>query len=116
MKSLTELQADADRKRSAVFKTASTLSRELRPLDLLDEAIGRLDPARNLLGRMEVQAKRNPLALLAVIGGLWFFTQQVRAGNPDIKLATRRVRRPVRLTRALPKGDDNGYNNDAERN
>jgi hypothetical protein len=115
MKSIAALQADADRYRNAVLKTASTLSRELRPLDLLDEAVGRLDPTYKLLGRMESEAKRNPLALLAVVGGLWFFIQQVKIGRPETKSATRRARRPVRLTRALTKGDENGYNNDAER-
>jgi hypothetical protein len=108
-----KLRAEADRRGAVFFQTASTLLKHLHPAGLLDEVIGALDPNFALLSRFETETRRNPFALLAVVGGLWFLTGQMSHSEQPSKTATRQGRRHRHLPIATPKGEENGYINNA---
>ena len=109
-----KLRAEADRRRAAFFQSAKSTADQVRPVVLLDNVVGALDPGFALLNRFQSAAKQNPLAMLAAVGGLWLLIRQLKSSELQTKSATRRVMRSYRLPRATPKGDENGYINDAE--
>jgi hypothetical protein len=109
-----KLRAEADRRRDAFFETASSTAEHMRPAAVLDKLVGMLDPNLELLKHIESTAKRNPLAVLVAVGGLWLLARQMKRSGQQTKPATRRVMRPYRTARSTLKGDENGYINDAE--
>jgi hypothetical protein len=115
MNPIEKLRVEADRTRSLFFKSVASETERLSPEYLLDQAIGRLDPGNRLFERIGSQAKRNPLALLAALGGLWFFVKQVKDPGPKTQTAPHQSTRPRRLKGALPKGDNHGYHNNTDR-
>jgi hypothetical protein len=109
-----KLRTEADHKRARFFATATALSDQLRPAEILDDVVSRLDPDHRLLTRVETEVKKNPVALLGAVGCVWLFIRQLQGTAPAEKSSTRPVKRQSRLKRALPKGENNGYSNDAK--
>ncbi len=109
-----KLRAEADRHGAMFFQSASTLLKHLRPASLLDEVVGALDPNFELLSRFETETRRNPFALLAVVGGLWFLVAQLSRSGRLMKTATRRGRRHRQLPSSTLEGEENGYINTAK--
>jgi hypothetical protein len=108
------LRVEADRRSAVFFQSASAMSERMKPARLLNDIVGAADPDFVLLNRFETAVKRNPFALLAAVGGLWLLARQVQHGEQATESATRRGMRRHRLPHATPKGDDNGYINDAK--
>jgi hypothetical protein len=100
---------EADRRRAEFLQTASSVSDQLRPMVLLDDFVGALDPEFVFLRRMQSVAKRNPFAILAAVGGVWLLTQQLKRNAPKEKSSTRRGSQAFRLSSTTSKGEENGY-------
>lgn len=90
-----KLRAEADRRRSTFFQTASALSTHVTPAKIMDELVGALDPDFRMLNRLKAEGKRNPFALVAAVGGIWLLSRQIMT----IKNTGSRVREPAEPTR-----------------
>lgn len=109
-----KLREEADRRRAVFFQSALATTEHFRPARMLDQIVGALDPDFTLLDRLAAEVKRNPFALLAAVGGLWLLTRQLKGNELLPNTKTRQGMRPLRLPRAYPKGDKNGYIDNAK--
>jgi hypothetical protein len=112
MKNIEALRLEADRSRAHFLASASKLTRNLSPSRLMNDAVGALQPSRHTLQDVGDEIRRNPLALLAALGGLWLFFQQVSRKPTKTRPATRPRQRSPRMSRAISKGEEHGHHPD----
>jgi hypothetical protein len=109
-----KLWAEADQRAAAFRQSTSAVIDEFRPVRLLDQTVGALDPNFALLDRITVEAKRNPIAVLVLGGGLWLLMRQLKSGDLKPSSLTRQGKRPLRLSRAIREGEENDNLNHAK--
>jgi hypothetical protein len=101
------LRDKADAARTEFLQSFTDMSDQLVPMQLLNQAIGTLDPGFNKLERLQKQMQRNPIAVMAVVASVFLITRQF-SNNRSQKIARHPVTRIPRLTSALQKGDEHG--------
>ena len=109
-----KLRAEADRRRAEFLQSASNLTDNMQPANLLNELVGSLDPDFAWLKWLQHKASQNPVPVLAACAGFLLMTRTWARRQPLSTPVTRQTRRSPRLPNATPKGDENGYNHTAE--
>jgi hypothetical protein len=113
MKNTMLLRDKADAARTEFLQSFTDMSNQLVPMQLLNQAIGTLDPGFNKLERLQKKMQRNPIAVMAVVTSIFLIAHQF-GNNRSQKTAQRLVTRTPRLTSAFQKGDEHGYHLNAK--
>ncbi len=98
MDKLDRLEAEANRRSAALARAASRLARRFAPLQLADEALGRLGPATQVVEHASRVVQRYPLVAAAFAASAAFLGWQLlRSASFNHHLAPRSkvsIRRP----------------------
>lgn len=108
MDKLARLEAEADRRGTALATAASRFARRFSPLKLADEALGRLGPASDIVERAVRVTNGNPLVVAVLALSAAFLTWQYLSTtahpvSAHLRRLPARRRRPARTSgRRLP--------------
>lgn len=100
MKSVAELEREADRRKAQFETKVEAIKRRLTPQGLADEALRAISSPRTT-GRDAVAdtAKRNPLLILALAAGAgWFFATNRQKALSGLKRTRRNHKRMKEIT------------------
>ncbi len=92
MDELDRLEAEANRRSTALARAASRLARRFQPLRLADETLGRLGPASEVVERASRVMHRHPVVAAAFAASAAFLGWQlVRSGSLARHPGSRRI-------------------------
>jgi hypothetical protein len=114
MKETEKLRIEADRRHLDFLQSASNFSNIMRPVRLLDEVAGLLDPDFAWLKRIQGKVSQHPVPVLAACAGFLLLTRALASSLRSTSPVRRQTRRSARLSTKAPKGDKNGYDHIAE--
>ena len=110
MDELDRLEAEANRRSTALARAASRLARRFQPLRLADEALGRLGPASDVVERASHVIQRHPVVAATFAASAAFLGWQLlrsgsvaRHSGPRRAISSRRPG-PSSRRRLVPAG------------